>query len=126
MQINLKALTLGLGASALLAGATALAQQYAPQQQPPMRSSAQPPTNINSRTLTKFKRAYYSVRTIEHRYSAEERQVHTHHAALKIRQRTKTMMVNAVQSAGLTIPQYISMMLLMQREPALRRKVIGH
>jgi hypothetical protein len=35
-------------------------------------------------------------------------------------------MVSAVKSAGLTIPQYNNVMLLMQREPALRKKVLGH
>jgi hypothetical protein len=35
-------------------------------------------------------------------------------------------MVSAVKSADLTIPKYNNMMLLMQREPALRKKVIGH
>ncbi len=126
MQINSKVLALGLGASALLMSAAALAQHYAPPQQPPMRSSAQPQVRVNPRTLAKFKRAYFSVKTIEHRYSAEVRQVHNNQAALRLRQRAQTQMVSAVKSAGLTIPQYNNMMLLMQREPALRKKVIGH
>lgn len=126
MQINIKVLALGLGASALLISAAAFAQQYAPPQQPPMRSSAQPQIRVNPRTLAKFKRAYISVKTIEHQYSAEVRQVHNNKAALKLRQQAQMKMVDAVKSAGLTIPQYNNMMLLMQREPALRKKVIGH
>ena len=126
MQINIKVLALGLGASALLISAAAFAQQYAPPQQPPMRSSAQPQIRVNPRTLAKFKRAYISVKTIEHQYSAEVRQVHNSQDALKLRQQAQMKMVDAVKSAGLTIPQYNNMMLLMQREPALRKKVIGH
>jgi hypothetical protein len=126
MQINIKVLALGLGASALLISAAALAQQYAPPQQPPMRSSAQPQIRVNPRTLAKFKRAYFSVKTIEHQYSTEVRQVHNNQGALQLRQQAQRKMVSAVKSAGLTIPQYNTMMLLMQREPALRKKVIGH
>ena len=126
MQINIKVLALGLGASALLISAAAFAQQYAPPQQPPMRSSAQPQIRVNPRTLAKFKRAYFSVKTIEHQYSSEVRRVHNNQDALKLRKQAQTKMVSAVKSAGLTIPQYNNMMLLMQREPALRKKVIGH
>ena len=126
MQSNIRVLALALGASALLISAAAFAQRYAPPQQSPMRSSTQPQTRVSAGTLAKFKRAYYSVKAIAQKYSAEMRQVHNKQDALKLRQLAQTKMVSAVKSAGLTIPQYNNVMLLMQREPALRQKVLGH
>lgn len=124
MQINVKCLALGLGASALLISAAALAQQSTPVQPQPMPASTQP--HVSTRTLAKFKRAYSSVKIIEHKYAAKVRQVHNNQDALKLRQWAQTKMVSAVKSAGLSIPQYNNVMLLMQREPALRKKVLGH
>ena len=66
------------------------------------------------------------MKAIAQKYSAEMRQVHNKQDALKLRQLAQTKMVSAVKSAGLTIPQYNNVMLLMQREPALRQKVLGH
>jgi hypothetical protein len=126
MQTNMKVIALGLGASALMISAAALAQQYAPPQQTSTRSSARPQVRVSAATLAKFKRAYYSVKSIEHQYSAEVSQVHNNQDALKLRQLAQTKMVSAVKSAGLSIPQYNNVMLLMQREPALRKKVLGH
>lgn len=125
MQTNMKVIALGLGASALMISAAALGQQYAPQQTS-TRSSARPQVRVSAATLAKFKRAYYSVKSIEHQYSAEVSQVHNNQDALKLRQLAQTKMVSAVKSAGLSIPQYNNVMLLMQREPALRKKVLGH
>lgn len=126
MQSNIRVLALALGASALLISAAAFAQRYAPPQQSPMRSSTQPQTRVSAGTLAKFKRAYYSVKAIAQKYSTEMRQVHNKQDALKLRQLAQMKMVSAVKSAGLTIPQYNNVMLLMQREPALRKKVLGH
>ena len=125
MQTNMKVIALGLGASALMISAAALGQQYAPQQTS-TRSSARPQVRVSAATLAKFKRAYYSVKSIEHQYFAEVSQVHNNQDALKLRQLAQTKMVSAVKSAGLSIPQYNNVMLLMQREPALRKKVLGH
>ena len=125
MQINIKVLALGLGASALLIGAAAFAQQYTPPQTE-MRTTAQPQPRLNPQTLAKFKHAYASVKTIEQQYSAKVSQIHNNKDALKLRQWAQTKMVSAVKSAGLTIPQYNNMMMLMQREPALRKQVLGH
>jgi hypothetical protein len=125
MQVNFKIPTVVLGVSALLFSAAACAQQYAsPPQQPAAQSTAQ--SHLSARTLAKFKRAYDSVKAIEHKFSAAVRATHNTQDALKLREQAQTQMVTAVQSTGLTIPEFNDMMMLMQREPALRKKILGH
>ncbi len=65
------------------------------------------------------------MKSIEHQYSAEVSQVPNDQDALKFRQWVQMKRVSAVKPAGLNIPQYDSVMLLRQREPALRKKVLG-
>ena len=128
MQLKFNALALGLGASALLVSGAALAQHYTPppQHQPSMHTPGTAHAHVSAQTLAKFKHAYRSVKAIDRQYSAKVRKVHDRQAALRLRQWAQKKMAHAVKSSGLTIPQYDHVMLLLQREPALRKKVFGH
>lgn len=127
-RVKLKSLCLGVGLSAALigAGAVAMAQQYTPPPRTSMGAGAAQGTPVSPRTLAKFKRAYWSVKSIEKHYSAKLQQTRSNKLAMMLRQRAQQKMMSAVKSAGLTIPQYDHVMMLVRREPALRKQVFGH
>ena len=128
MRVNLKALCLGAGLSVVLMGAsaTALAQQYAPPPQSSMSPAASRGAAVSPQTLAKFRQAYQSVKSIEKEYSAKMQQTRSNKVAMSLREQAQSKMASAVKSAGLTIPQFNQVMVLMQREPALRKQVLGH
>ena len=81
---------------------------------------------VSPQTLAKFKQAYLSVKSIEKEYSAKMQQTRSNKVAMTLREQAQSKMASAVKSAGLTIPQFNQVMVLMQREPALRKQVLGH
>lgn len=131
MRLKFKCLSLGLGASALLIGATAMAgmQHYTAPPPPPhttFGTAAAKTPHINPQTLAKFKRAFQSVKAVEQQYSAKMRSTHGAKAAQSLRKWARTKMVSAVKAAGLTVQKYNHVMMVVQGNPALRKKILGH
>jgi GTP1/Obg family GTP-binding protein len=110
---------------ALVASGTVLARQSpAPEQSPAWLSAAGNP-HVSAQTLAKFKRAFLSVRKIEKEYSTKVQQTHSDKVAVKLREWAQTEMVTAVKSAGLTVAQFDKMMMLVRRDPTLRKQLLG-
>lgn len=112
----------------LLGGAAvAVAQQYTPPPKlPPVSTPSPQATQVSPRTLAKFKKAYWSVQSIQKQYAAKLQRTHGNKSAATLREWVQSKIAHAVKSAGLTIPKYDKVMMLMQREPALRKRVLGH
>lgn len=125
MRVKLKPLSLGIGLSLALAlSGAAMAQQAPAQGQPPAAAAPMNP-HVSAQRLAKFKRAFLSVQKIEKEYSTKVQQTHSDKVAIKLRQWAQTRMVSAVKSAGLTVAQFDKMMMLVRRDPTLRKQVLG-
>ncbi len=128
MRLKFKFVPMGIGllAVAIGAGAAARTPQYSAQTHPAAAMKAAPSAHVSPQTLMKFKRAYRSVMRIEKTYSMKVEHTHNRKVAMSLRQRAQTKMVNAVKSSGLTVAQYDKLMTRMQRNPAFRKRVLGH
>lgn len=133
MRLKFKCLSLGFGVSALMIGAVAMAagaggmqHHFAPpQQHSAMAAAARHTPKVSPQTMSKFKQAYRSVKSVEKEYSAKMRNVHGKKGAQSVRQWARTKMVNAIKSAGMTVQKYNHVMMMVQRNPALRKQVMG-
>ncbi len=73
-----------------------------------------------------FAKAYPSVKSIETEYSAKIQQIRNNKTAVRLREWVRARMTHAVKAAGLTMPQFNNVMMLIGRVPALRKQVLGH
>lgn len=128
MPLKHKRLSLGFGMCALLIGASAMAamQHYSPPSQARMAAALRKGAQVSPQTLAKFKRAFHSVKSIEKEYSAKMHNVHGKKAAESVRRWARNKMIQAVKAAGLTVAKYNHVMMQVQRNPALRKQVLGH
>ena len=66
------------------------------------------------------------MKSIEKEYSAKLRQTRRNKLVMALRQGGRQKMLSAAKSAGLRIPRYNRVMMLVQRGAALRKRVLGH
>lgn len=128
MRLKFKRVPLSFGICALLigGGATAAMQHYSPPPRATVGAAAKQGAQLSPQTVAKFKRAYHSVRSIEKEYTTKMRNAHGSKAMESVRKWARTKMVDAVKAAGLTVSKYNHVMMLVQRNTALRKQILGH
>jgi len=107
----------------LAPGAFTAAQEYGNPAQD--GAAGQPPsTQLSDKKLNQFIGAYSDVQTIREDFSAKVQGVQDRSRVQALQQKAQSEMIEAVQEAGLSVPEYNQIAALMDSDPTLRQKVL--
>lgn len=112
------ALAAALGAGAALAAAPAMAQEYG--QPPPPEQQA---TEVSEQKINQFVDALAEISTIRQTAAAELEAAADMEEAQKVQQDAQQRMVEAVESAGLSVEEYNHIASLMGSDPELAERI---
>lgn len=107
-----------LAAGAALAAAPSMAQEYG--QQPPPQQQA---TEVSERKINQFVDALAEISTIRETAAAELEAAADMEEAQKVQQDAQQRMVEAVESAGLSVEEYNHIASLMGSDPELAERI---
>jgi hypothetical protein len=79
---------------------------------------------LSDKKLNQFIGAYSDVQTIREDFSAKVQGVQDRSRVQALQQKAQSEMIEAVQEAGLSVPEYNQIAALMDSDPTLRQKVL--
>lgn len=97
---------------------------HSEQSQPPKASPHPAAPQMDEATVNKFVVAYGKVVELQQTYSAKLENAADQQEAQVIQQQAQQEMMSAVEEAGISVEEYHQIVQTMQRDPALREKVI--
>jgi hypothetical protein len=121
LLITLFGMSLSFGAHANEYGQSSAQQQ----QQQNMQRGGQAAAQVNDAKLDKFKDAFAEVNNIRKSFSGKLENVEDPEKAQKLQQQAQNDMIDAVESAGLSVQEYNQIFAAVQQNPELQKKVLG-
>lgn len=114
------ALAAAFGLAAGMAAAPVMAQEYGQQQQQPPQAQA---VQVDEAKINQFVDALAEISTIRQTVAAELESAEDMEEAQKVQQDAQQRMVEAVESAGLSVEEYNHIASLMGSDPELAERI---